>query len=70
MKLKMVLQKTYAGYVINGMKNNLNLDLLINKSRFNFMMIKVLKNIFIFIFNLNSIVLVILEIIYKKIDLK
>ena len=66
----MVLQKMYAGYVINGMKNNLNLDLLINKSRFNFMMIKVLKNIFIFIFNLNSIVLVILEIIYKKIDLK
>jgi hypothetical protein len=37
----MVLQKMYAGYVINGMKNNLNLDLLINKSRFNFMMIKV-----------------------------
>ena len=70
MKLKMVLQKMYAGYVINGMKNNLNLDLLINKSRFNFMMIKVLKNIFIFIFNLNSIVLVILEIVYKKIDLK
>ena len=46
MKLKLVLQRMFAGYVINGMKKILNLDFLIKKKKKFFIKIKVLKKIY------------------------
>ena len=46
MKSKLVLQRMFAGYVINGMKNFLNLDFLIKKKKIFFIKTKVLKKIY------------------------
>jgi hypothetical protein len=69
MKLILVLLGMFVGYVINGMKEISNFNLLIKINKINFLINKI-KLKFLYIFNLKIIYRVFLRIINKKIFLK